>query len=366
MNILYFFPERDTYMHQWQRIHIFDELGRSGHIIHVFNPLNYSSIEEANECLSSYISKNRNNFNLFMTCVESELLFLETIEDIKRIGLPTLLICFDNLHAPFMHRKIAPFFDLVWLTSHETESMFIKWGCKVIYMPYAANPYKFLPNVSNEILGVGFIGTPYGSRKEKINNLIKNGIDCYVYSDVNHGSETKNIIPINYLELAKSFYYLFQFKIGREVIHGALKNNLFRKRNNYLIDNEYLHFNSSVPFHEMNFLYSNFALSLGITELRNTFVLNNPIHKLHLRTFEIPMCGGLQFSSYVEELSNYFEDNKEIIFYKEREEMISKAQFYLKEENASIRRKIKINARIRAEKDHNWTNRFNNIFNQLF
>ena len=94
----------------------------------------------------------------------------------------------------------------------------------------------------------------------------------------------------------------------------------------------------------------------------DTYLLRTPVHKIHLRTFEIPMCGGLQFAPYLDELAGYFEDGKEIVLYRTKEEYIDKAKFYLRSNKGSERRIMKINARKRAEQEHTWTNRFNNVF----
>ena len=109
-------------------------------------------------------------------------------------------------------------------------------------------------------------------------------------------------------------------------------------------------------------LYSNFALSLNISELRDTYILKIPIHKIHLRTFEIPMSGGLEFTNYTDELASYFTEDKEIILYKNHEEMIDKAKYYLNEKRETIIMKMKQAARRRAESEHTWTNRFDKVF----
>lgn len=49
MNIFYFFKELDTPMYQWQRTNLIDELVRSGQNVVTFNPLDYQTIDEANE-----------------------------------------------------------------------------------------------------------------------------------------------------------------------------------------------------------------------------------------------------------------------------------------------------------------------------
>ncbi len=299
-----------------------------------------------------------------LTLTGSDQLYPETVKKIKKTGIKTLLICFDNLHAPFMHKTIAPHFNLIWLTSKETQGMFERWGCNIVFMPYAANPRVFRPSYDTEIPGVGFIGSVYGTRVNKINKLLKNQIKCQVYSQStieNNNSIAKN----TYADSFRSAVNLTRFSVGRQLILGALQQKYFANIETSLIDSPNLEIKPSVSFEEMIYLYANLAISLGISEIRNTYTLKRPVHKLHLRTFEIPMCGGLQLSSYTQELSEYFEEDKEIILYKSDEEMISKAKFYLKPENKKLRENMKINARLRAESEHTWMSRFNVIFKLL-
>ena len=369
MNILYYFQEDDTYMTQWQRVHIFDELNRSGHEIFVFNPSKYATVEEVNTALADYVNKYRSMFSLFMTCVGSKLLYNSTIEFIRSMKLPTLLICFDNLHAPYMHKEIAPSFDLVWLTSKETMGIFEEWGCNnILFQPYAANPYFFKPNWSAQTKhSVCFVGSPYGSRTNKLNRLTNNGIGCDVFHNSNQKVVKHSSVRLRKKELLESVLNLLKFDIGRKVLYGAVLNKLFPLflKNKRLDENSSLCIYDSVPFDKLSEVYSSYALSLNITELRNTYVLKSPIHKIHLRTFEIPMCGGVSFSSYTDELASYFEDGKEIVLYRTEDEFISKAKFYLDPKNESIVRKMKKAARNRAENEHTWSNRFNEVFKYL-
>ena len=366
MKIIYFFEETNSYMHQWQRLHIFDELERNGHQIEVFNPIMYSSAEEANEKLCDYLKTK--TFDLFMTCVNSEIIFKETIQEVKKIGLPSLLICFDNLHDPFMHKAIASSFDIVWLTSKETLGMFEKWGCKnIVFQTYAANPFNFKPYWGEVDNSINFIGSPYGGRVNKLNKLTQSNILCKVYSNslVENNKGKVEVIDKDYLKLFNKTLEILSFNIGRKVLYGAVKNKLFSASASTLEHNNYLECLPSVSFLDMQKIYSTSSLSLNITELRNTYVLNTPIHKMHLRTFEIPMSGGLEIASYTEELASYFKEDKEIVLYKSNEELISKAKFYLDPKNDSLTSKMKKSARKRAESNHTWMNRFKIIFNKI-
>ncbi|MGC9151618.1 MAG: glycosyltransferase family protein [Microbacter sp.] len=365
MNIFYFFPETSSYMLQWQRIHIFDELERNGHTIKIFNPLSFRSIDEANETLPKTLRREAGSIDLFMNAAPEKFLYRETMKEVQKIGIPSLLICFDNLHAPFIHREMAPYFDLVWLTSKETQSLFEKWHCNTLFQPYAANPYTLAPNHTREIGSIGFIGRLYDDRVNRVNRLITNNIPCTLYSDGFFDQDTKSEQKaLTYRETARLLLRLSQFGIGRKVAYGTLINKLFPQKHQ-LIRNQYLELKPSVDFAQMGEIYSNHALALGISELRNTFVLKHPVHKLHLRTFEIPMCGGLQIAPFTEELAGYFEDGKEIVLCKNDEEFIDKATFYLKPDNERLRLEMKQNARKRAEAEHTWNLRFNKAFQTL-
>src|SRR6185312_10150362 len=250
MDIICFFSEINSYMGQWQKPHIFQELESHGHTIHLFNAVAYSTFEQANDELIKYIKTTKINFQLFINSFGSERLFPETVLEIKRAGIKTLLICFDNLHAPFMHKAIAPNFDLVWLTSIENKDMFKHWGCNIIFMPYAANPNKFAPQYNLEIPRVGFIGSPYGVRAIKINQLLKHHIKCQIYSQAVFDGKVGRS---NFVDLLKSTISLTQFKIGRQIIKGAIKKQFFSSEEVSLINSPDLERKPSVSFEQMNY-----------------------------------------------------------------------------------------------------------------
>ena len=121
-----------------------------------------------------------------------------------------------------------------------------------------------------------------------------------------------------------------------------------------------------VSLHDMGELFEQYALSLSISEARNTGVLKKPVRILHLRNFEIPMGRGLQFCQYFDDVAECFEEDKEIIFYRTAEEAVDKARFYMQEAQASTRMHIKLAARLRAEAEHTWYCRFKKAFEYLY
>lgn len=357
MNILYYHKDYDTPMYQWQHIHIIDELKHHDCNIHVFNPLRYNCNDEANKALLNHVKKT--SPDLFMTPHTSKDIYIQTVESIKRMGIPTMLICFDNLYVPFVHYDIAPHFDLVWLTAKETKHLFDRLGCNTVFLPYAANPY--IKTGNEEVDGIGFVGTPYGSRANMINLLTQNGIP--VYCHCKRKGSSKTVTSEGEMSKVRIVYEFLRFKEGRRVLEGAIVNKL--KKTAILDENDCLHLEESVPFEQLYNNYSKYSLALSSTAVRNTGVLKNPLNVANLRCFEIPMAGGIQLCRYTEEIASYFKENEEIILYKDNDEMIDKAKYYIDPKNSNIRKKIRQQARNRAEHDHTWWNRFSEVFDQL-
>ncbi len=366
MRILYYFYELEGPMYEWQYLHFIEELKQHNIFIETYNPVSYENIDAANESLIGYMKQN-GPYDIFMSCDESAILYPSTVEEVKKtFSIPTILICWDNLELPYKQREVAKAFDLIWLTASETEYLFKSWGCKTVFQTFAANPVNFKPNPSgNFISSVGFIGTPYGGRVNKINHLTNNGVNCSIYSNslFSSGNQLKNR-KIDLADVSVKLSRYLKFPIGRKVLLSTVKNQFFSTKSQ-LLENDFLIRKHSVPFEEMCRLYSDLALSLNITELRDTFILKSPIYKMHLRTFEIPMSGGLELTSFSDELASYFEDGKEIVMYKNNDELIDKCKFYLNPANEIVVTKMKQAARLRAEKEHTWFNRFDNVLKQL-
>lgn len=363
MKILYFFEDNGTYMSKWQYDHFIEELSHHGVEFEIFNPLIYKSYDEANERLIERL-KSPLGIDCFMNGSSSSALYKETMEELLSVGIPKLLICFDNLHAPYMHKDIMPFFDLVWLTSRENEETIKNWGARTIFLPYAANPYTFsVSNMNEEIKRVCFIGSPYGTRCLKFNQLVQNGIPCDVFYG---GKSRKNTVAKEIHRFEDDIIKLKNY-FGSSIGRRLFVSNLLSKVCKPQLDNgnEHLQLFSSLEFSEMIKKYHEYALSLNITEVWNTLLLSNPVYKLHLRTFEIPMSGGIEFTTYNVEMANYFEEGKEIVFYRSEEEYIDKARYYLDEKRKELREGIKLAARLRAENEHTWYLRFKKAFKEL-
>ena len=262
MKILYYFMQFSSPMFLWQNDNIVDELRHHSIYVDIFNPLNFQSLEQANEELVRHISENK--YDLFMTCHSDEVLFIDAIKKIKKLNIPTLLICFDNLLIPYQHKRICRYFDLVWLTSEENQNLFKKWGATTVFLPYAANPYYYRPSANNEIERLCFIVTPYGSRVNTINELVNSGIDVSLFGKPTNGNQPKHEMTKGYI---KTIFDDLRFPIGRKLLLSAVKQRIGK----HAILNEKSPFIRHEGFAEdMSLIYSQYALALSTVIVHRT------------------------------------------------------------------------------------------------
>lgn len=370
MKILYFFLELPTNMYRWQRIHIIDELEHHGVDIETFNPLMYQSMEEANDAVISRMKKNHIDLFFSNVCYE-KVLFPSTLGIIRDLGIPSLSLRCDNLVIPFNDKRLAPLFDLVWLTSCETKGLYDKWGVKSFFAPYAANPFVFNSDTEGIVARrVCFIGTPYGSRSIMINQLTKSDISVDAYYKKKDDSTCSNQKDIEILESRiitpsrlSVIFHRFLFPEGRKIMKGMVMNKIMGQQR--ISNNNKL---SSMPIvlpEEQSSVYSRYALSLASTSTNHTDVLKDPLKIINLRNFEIPMSGGIEICKYNPELAEYFESGKEIVFYNDNEDLVDKAKYYLQRATDAELNAIKVAARKRAVAEHTWWNRFTKAFDLL-
>jgi hypothetical protein len=183
--------------------------------------------------------------------------------------------------------------DLVLVTTPECVEWYMKDNIPAIYFPLASNEEIYYPIENKEKkYDVGFIGRKYGIREEIVNFLIKNGIDVKAYGP---GWESGTL--------------------------DVSDNNEF---------------------------YNSCKIVLGTGNIGYSKKLMNP----KLRDFEVPLTGTLYITNYSKELSELFVEDKEIVLYKSKKELLKKVNYYLK--NIKEREKIGKNGYIKAIREHTY------------
>lgn len=76
---------------------------------------------------------------------------------------------------------------------------------------------------------------------------------------------------------------------------------------------------------------------------------------LNTRTFDIPACGAFEIVDYKNNLEKHFKIDKEIVAFKDVDELKKKIDFYLK--NGDLRKSISERGKQRVLSEHTWVNR---------
>lgn len=84
---------------------------------------------------------------------------------------------------------------------------------------------------------------------------------------------------------------------------------------------------------------------------------------LNVRAFELPACGVFQLLQRVPGVGEFFEEDKEIVCFDSKEEMVDKIHYYLSHDKQ--RRCIAEAGRQRVLSDHSWANRLERMIKHL-
>lgn len=353
-----------TYMTLWQKSHYIEELRSKGWEIIVFD---YNSFRtELIE--SSLLTILKNKIDFVVWAIQEKPETINFLERLRLKGIPSVLLVFDNTHNQYLHSKSIKFFNLIYLTSPDNIHYYYNHGAKKVMIgAYASNPGLFKPKWRNSVKRVSFIGSIYGYRKKVIQELAKTNAPILLSSSGENNSSK--------IDLKKDFFNLMTFSQSITKLFNPIQRKLiFSKGLSYFYRSNFLRDLNACDnikiieppnFEVLKNIFEESTLSLNVAELRNTGYLRFPVFKLHLRTFEIPMCGGLQLMRENDLIKNYFEPNKEIILFKNYQDLEEKCKYYLNDKNQSSVLRLKRNAYDRATKEHTWHNRFMSISNEL-
>jgi len=196
-----------------------------------------------------------------------------------------------------------------------------------LYKPAGSKPsYRF---------NVSFVGQPHSNRKKVAEKIKKAGIDLYCFG---RGWPAGSVVQE---EMIKIF---FESKInlnltkayGRFDVKALVKIFISKSEGKFRL-------NSPQSW------IDNFRSFVGLRR-----------EQIKGRNFEIPGCRGFLISGYADNLSDYYEINKEVVCYKNSDDLINKIKYYLK--NEKEREQIAQAGYERTIQEHTYERRFKEIF----
>jgi len=236
----------------------------------------------------------------------------------------------------------APLFDWVATTDPNAVDKYKNIGySNVIRSQYAANDQIYKPSSTEETYGVTFVGRNYGNRGGLVEFLQENGVsvDCWgkgwpngrISQEKMVDVFSKSKISLNFTDVSASTLDL------KTLIKTIAKVFIYRGVNNTY----------RIP--SIRIIFRNII----------NFSLPKPRPQIKGRNFEIPACGGFLLTQEAEDLYNFYEYSKEIDVFREKEDLLEKANYYLKHDEEC--REIAKAGYERTMKEHTWEKRFSNV-----
>jgi len=292
--------------------------------------------------------------DLLFTMIFQEEIKKETVEYITKKTATKTFNWFadDHWRLPVYSRFWAPLYTAVGTTDSKAPEKYRRLGINnVIKTQWAANVFLYKPqsNVKgpssaeatvgkqlSNVHNITFVGKNYGTREKYIGGLQRCGLAARGYGKGWDGG-------------------MVDFQAMLEIFSSSKIN---------------LNFTESY-FSWPKQLVKLFVKKSGVGYIPN---IQSPISNLQsligarrrqikARTFEIPACGGFLLTGDADNLREYYDDGKEIVIFKNKEELEEKCKYYLAHEEE--RKAIAQAGYQRTLKEHTYELRFREIFKKM-
>jgi len=248
------------------------------------------------------------------------------IEFIQSLRALTKTLCFfhdDGWRKEFVARW-APYFDAFTTTDPAGVRKYKQNGLEhVVFVPFGVNEKLFCPNHDlDKDIDISFVGAWHPYREWLISKLRKKGVNVQAYG---------YRWPDGMLSECEMVEVFQRSRISLNI--------------------------TNCPSWDIRYLLSSPRALLN--RIRSPKVYE----QIKGRHFEIPACGAVQFSYYVDGLEKLFELGDEIVIYQSPEELVDKVILYLSDDEELER--IQKNGYDRVIKEHTYGQRFLKVFENL-
>jgi len=264
-------------------------------------------------------------FDLIIFLMDEEEFYPETVlkaREIQPLTKTLFVISDDDLRFSNYSRYYSVLFDYTF-TSQYFIKEYKKDGIKDVSFILEYNTNKLSPLNLEKKYNVTFIGRPKADRAKIIKYLIDNGIQVYIFGPDWH----------KYPEL----WNYYKFPLNQE--------NYARITNQTKI----------------NLCLTKAGL---VEEKKDLNITGRKFGRINGRLFEIALCNSFQLVQFFPEAKGLFRENREIVFFYSKEELLKKIKYYLSHEKE--REKIAENAYKKVIKDYNREKQLIKIFNKIF
>jgi len=240
-------------------------------------------------------------------------------------------------------RRYAPFFSFIVSTDPKAEEKYRRIGYQnIIHVSSAVNTDDYRPTRNNKNIDVSFVGSFNKERGRIISAIQNSGINLVVHGAGWLAGRVSQEEMVDLISRSKIGLSLNppSFYVGLK----SIARLLFKRP----------HFNRSPLAIRPDFW--NFLSNWKEWQQKK-------IPQLKARTFEIAACRTLTMTEYVPGLEHCYKLEKEIITYKNRDNLIKKIKYYLG--HPKEREAIALAGYKRTIQDHTYEKRFADIFSRI-
>jgi hypothetical protein len=297
--------------------------------------------------------------DLFYGYLYSSVVYPETVDLIRRTGVPTVNFSCNNVHQFDLVRDIAPRFDVCVVPELAAQQDFKSVGATPLRIQLAANPRVYRPYPEPRTYDVTFVGQRYADRAELLQHLHRHGVGVRAWGagwqaekrlDVAHVKAALALVEDEGLD---GLQRVVRRRVGHPKVIGSTNGSIDTSAfgGPRLLQRDLVR------------MFSQSRLSIGFATAGESHTSETRLTHLRLREFEAPMAGALYLTEAQPELDEYFEPGNEVLTYTNKDDLLDKARYYLAHQEAAER--IRRAGLERARRDHTWQHRFSQLFAAL-
>jgi hypothetical protein len=318
--------------------------------------------------------------DLFYGYFYASVVYPETIDLIRKSGVPTVNFSCNNVHQFELVRDIAPRFDVCVVPEQAAQADFQAVGARPVRIQLAANPRAYRPLPLPRTYDVTFVGQRYADRAELLGHLYANGVGVRAWGA---GWQARKRLDVAQLKAGLALiederWDGVQRLTRQRLLRGRSAKSAATVTDRPRADQSTVDFVSSVDKRhqkqidtsafggprllqrELVAMFSRSRLSLGFATAGDSHRSARRLTHLRLREFEAPMSGALYLTEQQAELAEFFTPGAEVLTYTDADDLLDKARFYLAHQEVAER--IRRAGFERARREHTWQHRFEELF----
>lgn len=294
---------------------------------------------------------------------------------IHALGIPTVNFFCNSTHQFELVADIARSATFAWHTERGATAKYLSVGARPVHVQMGADPSVYHPVESVERRpGAFFVGQRYADRDRWLAGLVEAGVPVTLYGHGWPGDQGQVVMPdarqgvIRAGRRLRTAGRLITTYVRRSgPIAGVRRMRtevMYRSESRRLDPILSAVWAGTLSFPEMRRSFSEYAAALNFS---NVWSDGRPgsglVPHVRLRDFEGPMCGACYFTGHFPEILELYRPDREILTYRDHEELASKVAFYIR--NPTLADEIRQAGRARALSDHTWEMRFRELLSKL-